>query len=285
MTIRRVALFASLLVLIVATTAMADKSLEGIACRSVHLRYPAPESVLFYNEVTVQQSAPGTYFMACGFANGYFGMQELADGKKVVLFSVWDPGSQNDPKSVEADRQVKVVAQGEGVRVKRFGGEGTGAQSMLDYDWKIGQTCRFLVKATVEGDRTAFSAWFFVPEQKTWHPLATFSTLAKGRALHGYYSFVEDFRRNRTSATQVRKADFGNGWIRTPKGDWLPLTRATFTGDSNPATNIDAGTENGNFFLATGGNTTNSHTPLNGTMERVPESLSDLPDEFATREE
>src|SRR5262249_353112 len=88
--------------------ATADERLAGIACRSVHLGYPAGEGAAFYNELTVEKSAPGTYFVACGFNMGYFGIQELANGKKVVLFSVWDPGQQNDPKQVATDRQVKV---------------------------------------------------------------------------------------------------------------------------------------------------------------------------------
>lgn len=269
--------FACVVALVFPTIGSADQRLEGIACRSVHLRYAAPEGVLFYNEVTADRSAEGTYFMACGFDRGYFGMQELAGGKKVVLFSVWDPGSQKNAKSVSPEKQVKVLAQGEGVRVKRFGGEGTGGQSMFDYDWRIGQTCRFVVKATIDGDQTIFAGYFFVPEKKSWQHLATFSTAGGGHALRGYYSFVEDFRRNRISATQVRKAGFGNGWVRTEGGQWTPLTRATFTGDSNPAMNVDAGIEDGKFLLSTGGDTTNSHTPLNGTMERLPQGVSDLP--------
>ena len=64
--------------------ALADEKLFGIASRSVHLRYPAPDAAFFYNELTPLQSAPGTYFMACGFSDGYFGIQELANGRKVV---------------------------------------------------------------------------------------------------------------------------------------------------------------------------------------------------------
>ena len=54
----------------------ADERLKGIACRSVHLGYPAAEGVSFYNEVTVEKSADGTYFMVCGWSKGYFGIQE-----------------------------------------------------------------------------------------------------------------------------------------------------------------------------------------------------------------
>jgi hypothetical protein len=157
------------------------------------------------------------------------------------------------------------------VRVGRFGGEGTGGQSFFDYDWKVGQTYRFLVTSAPDGqDRTAYTGYFYLPERKEWKKLVTFSTLAAGKSLGGYYSFVEDFRRNRVSATKVRKAEYGNGWVKTEKGEWQPLTKARFTADSNPVLNIDAGAVPGTdrFFLATGGDTENKTTKLRGTMTR-----------------
>lgn len=252
-----------------AQKSVADERLAGIACRSVHLCYPAVEGQAFYNEITVAQSAPGTYFCACGFHGGYFGIQELGNGKKLVIFSVWDSGNQDDPKSVPEERRVKVLYRGDEVRVGRFGNEGTGAQSFLDYDWKPGQTCRFLVTAKPDGHRTAYSAFFFLNEKKAWKHLATFSTPAEGKLLSGYYSFIEDFRRNRVSATQPRLARYGNGWVRDPKGKWIPLDEARFTADGNPATNINAGTAQDAFFLATGGATRNTDTTLGKTCKRA----------------
>ena len=81
---------------LLAAVALASNA-EQRACRSVHLWYTGPEAIAFYNEVTVEKSAPGTYFMACGFGGGYFGIQELGNGKKVVLFSVWEPDIGNNP--------------------------------------------------------------------------------------------------------------------------------------------------------------------------------------------
>src|SRR5689334_12511667 len=117
---------------VLAVSAGADEKLKGIACRSVHLGYPAPEGIAFYIEMTVEKSADGTYFMAAGWSKGYFGIQELANGKKVVLFSVWDPTAGNDPKTVDESKRVKMLHKDEAVRVKRFGGEGTGGQSFFD---------------------------------------------------------------------------------------------------------------------------------------------------------
>ena len=256
----------------------ANEQLEGIACRSVHLRYAAPEGVAFYNEVTVRQSAEGSYFMVCGFNKGYFGIQEQSGGKKVVLFSVWDPGRQNDPRVTPEDRRVKVVYQDEKVRVKRFGGEGTGGQCFYDYDWKVGETYRFLVTSRVVEGRTEFAGYFFHPETKDWKHLVTFSTLAAGKGLGGYYSFIEDFRRNRVSTTHVRAARFDNGWVKAGDGQWVALRRARFTADSNPVTNINAAVEGEGFSLATGGDTRNTDTPLGKTMDRPLDRVPLLPE-------
>ena len=257
-------------VLFVASASEADERLEGIACRSVHLSYPAPVGTAFFNELKVESSAEGTYFMACGWSKGYFGIQELANGKKLVIFSVWDPASGNDPSRVDPEKRVKMLYQGEDVRVKRFGNEGTGGQSFFDFDWKLDTKYRFLVTAAPDGpDRTAYSGYFYLPEKKQWKHLVTFSTLTReGELLRGYYSFVEDFRRNRVSTTHERKAIFGEGWVKDAEGTWISLHRAKFTADANPVLNIDAGATGGEFFLATGGNTSNTTTKLREEITR-----------------
>jgi len=261
-------LFAAFLIL-AAVSIHADPAAPR-AARSVHLVYPAPDSTLFYNEVTVDESVPGSYFCASGFAHGYFGMQELGNGKKVVIFSIWEPGKQDDPKAVPADRRVELLAKGEGVRDGRFGGEGTGGQSFYDYPWKPGETCRFLVRAVPEGQKTTFSAYFYVNPDQRWQHMATFRTLTGGSYLKGYYSFVEDFRRDGKSFNQRRSARYGNGWVQTVSGEWLPLTKARFTGDNTILTdNIDAGVSGGRFYLRTGGET-KSTLPLRSMIERAP---------------
>jgi hypothetical protein len=247
------------------------------AARSVHLGYPLPESAkgkiseveLFYNEATVEQSTSNTYFMACGFSAGYFGIQELGGGKKVVIFSVWDPGKQDDPNSVKSEDRVKVLFEGEGVKVSRFGGEGTGGKSMFAYDWKINETQKFLVKCAADGKSSTFTAWFWLSEKKEWKKLATFQTMARGTHLKGLYSFVEDFRRDGKSVDEVRRARFGNGWVKTLDGEWLPLLKAKFTGDATQLENNDAGAvaESNDFYLATGGEAKRTRG-LNSVVER-----------------
>lgn len=260
-----------------ATPIHADEKLQGIACRSVHLMYPAPVGEKFYNEVTVEQSADGTYFMVCGWSKGYFGMQQLANGKKLVLFSVWDPGEQNDPSTVRDDQRVKLLHKDDQVRVGRFGNEGTGGQSFFDHDWKIGETYRFMVTAKAAERRTEYAGYFFVPEKKEWKHLVTFSTPTGGTLMLGYYSFVEDFRRNKISTTKTRRARFGNGWVKPVNDEWLPITKAKFTADANPVTNIDAGTDRDRFFLATGGEVENRTVLLRQIMELAVNREAEIP--------
>ena len=97
----------------------------------------------------------------------------------------------------------------------------------------------------------------------------------KGQHLRGYYSFIEDW----TGRPKLRRrATFGNTWIRTPDGTWAELTRATFTTTAKPHfNNIDAGVDpkTGRFYLATGGDTSNTN-PRRSKLTRKP--TGKLPD-------
>ena len=273
MSLRIVAAFAVLGASLVAVAAPFGpvSAAEGAprAARSVHLGYPAPEASAFYLEVTVETSVPGSYFMACGFRQGYFGVQELAGGKKVVLFSVWDAAEGDDPDRVPEAERVEPIYRAEDVRVRRFGGEGTGAQSFFDYDWKAGETYKFCVRALPEGEKTSFAAYFWLPEKKSWKHLVTFRTKTGGKRLEGLYSFIEDFRRDGASAGEVRRATFGNAWALDEKGAWHVLAKARFTASGaswEARDSIDAGIAADRFYLQTGGETKTT-TPLGSTIE------------------
>ena len=232
------------------------------AARSVHLGYRAPEGDLIYNELIVDESVNGSYFMVCGWNTGYFGIQQLGSPtNKVAIFSVWDPGKSDDPRAVQPEERVEVLFEGEGTRIRRFGGEGTGGQCMTPFAWHVGETNRFALAAEVQNDKTAYTAWLFTPATNGWRRLATFRTRTGGHWLSGYYSFVEDFRRDGRSANEARRARFGHGWVHTRTNGWQSLERARFTASSatwEAKETIDAGTDRSWFYLATGGGTKRS---------------------------
>ncbi len=158
------------------------------------------------------------------------------------------------------------------VVARRFGGEGTGAQSFFAYDWQVGKPCRFLVTAEAAEGTTAYAAYFYLPGTKRWKHLVTFRTFIGGDRLAGLYSFIEDFRRDGRSAGEVRRATFGGAWVRDLKGRWHRLTEARFTASGAPweaKDTIDAGVVADRFYLQTGGDTKTT-TPLHSTLERPP---------------
>lgn len=116
---------------------------------SVHMSYTIPSELTaewFYNEVTVPegQDPTGSYFMANGFSEGYFGIQVNSPTERRVLFSVWSPYKTDNPNEIPEEHKIILVKKGEGVRTGEFGNEGSGGQSYLRYNWKAGNTYRFL---------------------------------------------------------------------------------------------------------------------------------------------
>ena len=265
-------LLAAVAVCLAGGMAVAEDSPWHRGARSVHAWHPGPAAEWIYGEVKVSSSVPGSYFSVLGFTCGYFGIQELYDGSKVAIFSIWDPG---DPfnfgakaDSVEEHLRTKNLYAGPGVDVSRFGGEGTGGKSMMPFDWKVGDTCRFAVHARRDGDhRAAYTGYLW--RDGAWFKMATFSTLqSKGDpAMKGIYSFVEDFRRTAESRQQVRQASFLNFFLKPAGGEWQAIADSRFTADNNPVLTIDAEVVENGVMLTTGGATTNSHVKLNESMK------------------
>jgi hypothetical protein len=228
---------------------------------SVHLTYelPAGKTVeYFYNEVTVQQGQDpvGSYFMANGFGEGYFGMQVNGPDERRILFSVWSPFHTDDPKSIPEEQRVHVLAKGKDVRNGEFGNEGSGGQSFYIYPWKAGITYQFLNRARPDGrGHTIYTAWFFAPEVGKWHLIASFRRPKTDKHLSGVHSFLENFADR--NGYQGRIGHYGNQWARDTEGTWHELTKARFTGDdiAQRQYRLDyaGGAKGGVFFMRNGG--------------------------------
>jgi hypothetical protein len=225
---------------------------------SVHLGYPIPDEATvtaFYNEVTVKTDPTASYYMACGFRRGYFGIQVNSPTERRVIFSVWDAGTEAvDRKKVADDNRVQLLAKGEDVYAGGFGNEGTGGHSHLKYRWKTGDTYRFLVTAKPDGTHTIYTGWFYFPEKKAWGLIASFRAPKDGGTLRGLYSFNENFWGS--NGDKQRLAEFGNQWIQTADGKWTELTKARFTHDGTgkeDRKDYDGGVRGKRFFLSNGG--------------------------------
>lgn len=225
---------------------------------SVHLGYPVAKDVpitAFYNEVTVQTDPIWSYYMACGFARGYFGIQVNSETERRIIFSIWDSGNEAvDRSKVGAENRVTLLAKGEGVYASDFGNEGTGGHSHLKYSWQTKKTQRFLVTAKPEGSTTIYSGYFYFPEKKQWGLISRFRAPKDGGYLRGLYSFNENF--GGANGQLRRLAEFGNQWVRLSDGTWQELTTARFTHDptgKEDRKDYGAGLKEGRFYLSNGG--------------------------------
>jgi hypothetical protein len=226
---------------------------------SVHLFYPVQDGAevdAFYCEVTGLEDPLWTFYMACGWHRGYFGMQVNSPTERRVIFSVWDSGDEPvDREKVAEEDQVVLVDKGEDVVAESFGNEGTGGHSHLKFNWKTGEPQRFLVTAEPDdATHTTYSGYYFRPDLGRWTLISAWRAPKDGGYLRGLHSFSENFAGQ--NGHLLRKARFGNQWARTTDGQWSELTTARFSHDpTGKSDRLDrfAGVEDGDFFLSHGG--------------------------------
>ena len=225
---------------------------------SVHLMYPVPKGTeveAFYCEVTAVEDPTTTFYMACGWHRGYFGMQVNSPTERRIIFSVWDSGDEAVSRDkVSDENRVKLMGKGEGVYTGDFGNEGTGGHSHLKTMWKTGEKQRFLVTANPSGSTTIFSGYWFQPDKKEWMLISSWKAPKEGGYMRGVHSFSENF--GGSNGHLLRKALYGNQWIRTPDQKWMELTTAKFSHDpTGKSDRLDRymGVENNQFFLSHGG--------------------------------
>lgn len=202
---------------------------------SVHLKYALPQgdTEYFYNEVTVPvgEDVIGSYYMANGFGEGYFGMQVNSATERRVLFSVWSPYDTEDPNDIPLEDRIVKMKQGEGVYIGEFGNEGSGGQSYLKYPWKAGETYKFVLQVRPDGNgSTVYTAYFYATDEAKWKLIASFKRPKTNTWYKGAYSFLENFNVNQGYIK--RKVHFGNQWAVSKDGVWTELLNATFTYDA-----------------------------------------------------
>ena len=224
---------------------------------SVHLRYEVPKDRPLryaYTEINVPEGEDpiGSFFMANGFGEGYFGFQVNGPEERRILFSVWSPFKTDNPKDIPQDQQIIALARGSGVHIGEFGNEGSGGQSYLVYPWVAGKTYRFLTRVEPDGDgNTVYTAWFGDKARDTWRLIASFSRPKTDTDLKGFHSFLENFSPSRGHLG--RRAHYGNVWVRDTEAQWHECTQARFsvdaTGRGRHRLDFLGGTFANTFFL------------------------------------
>jgi hypothetical protein len=242
---------------------------------SVHLNFATEglEQVeWFYSEIIVpeQQDVVGSYYMANGFKEGYFGIQVNSATERRVLFSIWSPYSTDDPSKIPDDQKIRLLQKGPEVYAGEFGNEGSGGQSYLKYPWQAGKTYGFLVGAKPDSSGyTTYTAYFYAPDEGAWRLIAQFSRPKTTTYLKGLYSFLENFLPE--TGHLSREALYGNQWAYDTHKGWVELTHTTFTADATARIgyrkDYAGGQKGAQFFLRNCG-FFNETTPIRTPFQR-----------------
>tara|TARA_R110000850_G_scaffold27268_15_gene77151 strand:- start:97 stop:1023 length:927 start_codon:yes stop_codon:yes gene_type:complete len=256
---------------------------------SVHIRYhhPSPdETVLaYYNEIKVEESMTHTYFATIGFDVGYFGIQDHGSGP-LAIFSVWDKGGgAHDSSSVDEADRTQVLFSHPEAKSSRFGGEGSGAKTMMPFAWEKGETYAFLVKLTPQEKGTLYTAW--ISEQgKEWKKIASYQTVMTKKKLTGFYSFVEDYARNGETGQKARLAWYPKQGVMTTDRKWARISNGTGTIADDVIQNGHSGVRDNTFFSQSGAGTADydpKKKEFSVTLDRSELEL-ELPIDFFSKE-
>lgn len=224
---------------------------------SVHLRYQVPRDLTLqyaYSEVSVPSGEDpiGSFYMANGFSEGYFGIQVNGPDERRVLFSVWSPFSTDNPRDIPPELRIEALAIGPQVRVGEFGNEGSGGQSYLIYPWRAGATYRFLTEVRPDGaGNTTYTAWFGEVGQENWRLIASFRRPQTDTHLRGFHAFLESFSPQHGYLQRLGR--YGNVWVADTDGGWHECVQAYFsvdpTGANRHRLDYSGGVEGKAFYL------------------------------------
>ena len=138
---------------------------------------------------------------------------------------------------------------------------------------KTGEKQKFLVTAEPVGPtHTIFAGYYFHPDKKDWMLISSWKAPKEGKRLRGLYSFSENFAGQ--NGHVLRKALYGNQWIRTADGRWHEITKTTFSHDATgKADRLDRfmglDEKTNQFFLSHGG-FLNGYTKFGEPFTRKP---------------
>lgn len=202
---------------------------DATAAMSVNMQWLITERSAKAAMVSCQvvETYPGSYYCCVGFNGGYMGIQDIVTKYGVrmtkVIFSLWDQAGPPSNQTV-----------GHNVTVERFGGEGTGLKHYEDGQlWSLGEQVSCLVIA-LDGFYGAYYRRYGV-----WKLIAT--TYVPGAVrFTGFYSFVEDFLRNGSTAMNSRVAVFGPSWFMHESNRWVHAPACRFGASYNVKERADA---------------------------------------------
>jgi len=209
-------------------------------------KYPPSKTgyTCMYGQIKVIATGKTIYYCGCNWwpgnpAGGYTGIQDPGGGRHNMIFSIWDTSKDLHPKT---------IAQEERTKANRFGGEGEGAHTHLDYNWQVGKAYQFYaVKRQDEsGANTLCTVYFYDDDQKKWVSEATIASPNDGHEwVKTFGGMLNSFLENWSGQErETPKLCLYRLWVGTKPSDLAEINEATGDGKW--------GVLNGAFYLAEG---------------------------------
>ena len=225
-------------------------------------------------DVTVTHSTNATFFETVGWApGGYSGIQQTPDTRQVpsgknFLFSMWANPDRNVVSVPEINNEADLGGK-IGVMKEKFGGEGTGMKTQIDFPWDIDDTSTVIIRGSRESGRWCATSYLApAGKEKVFLAKLCRKSQEKPLARWGFGVFIEDWLSPSCSSTlstseppmnfKVQRAAIFSNWKVVVDGDEVETAAPEFyvnTNDGGYARGLtDAGMLSDNaFFLSTGG--------------------------------
>ncbi|WP_108808018.1 DUF3472 domain-containing protein [Aquimarina spinulae] len=183
----------------------------------------------------------------------YCGFQDSPDKGHVFIYSIWDP---SNGQTITADYV------GPGTIVENFGGEGTGLKSMNPtIGWNLNEWNTVVTRRWNVGSHTYFGFWIRRDSQNKWYHMITMNYPVSDVTFNGTTNaFLEDWL---STGMHKRRFEMKDGFKRKTDGTWVPMNQGTYNRNVEPRSSnytnaVDAGVDDGIYFMQSGGNTSPS---------------------------
>lgn len=191
--------------------------------------------------------------------SAYAGFQNIHDGTHLGIMSFWDVYCTDAAGNVNTIRPLPIYPKNP-YKSGGFGGEGTGAQCMVKYNWEENHWYRFHLRCTESPDNgnTVVEFWVCDLETNVYTLICSYDTYMKESAFKGSIAiFLENYLTEYAGeirTLEVRKPQYleetTGQWKAICKGDMYPNGSA---GISSYAGSYDYGVEGDRLWIMTTG--------------------------------
>lgn len=236
-----------------------------LGCKRADLVYSARCGDHMYTELRPRRGNPTSIYIV-GISTAWIALQLQENGRLRALLQVQERENDSPPERPDLtppNLQVAVLHKAPSARLVRvtFSRALSSCNGFYDFEGKMDQWYKVLLKSEVKSGRTIYSFYLASPPKYQWIKIAAVSTpliFENSQCNSG----VVDYKWDNQTGKQTTCVDYRNGWVRSLDKKWIPLDKAKFQPsyeEGQPGLNIDAFVEKNYCEIVSGGSTNNKN--------------------------